>query len=1066
MMKNRFLILGICLIILSSTFTPLVNAYNIVIDEGGAGGAELGTGGLEYYSRTFYSNYSNRFYSLYSYEGIGYPAPEIHYSSSVDDISWTDNEQFLSSDSSLGGKTPAIYLHPDGQFIEYCFEQRTDDDALWWGRKEILLNGSIVNNITSVNIIDGLFGAGSHEVSDEYSIVVDSAGFVYIGFEAYKGDNTYLVIKSMFGNGTWNHEEFEHIWYIELEWIDNGGGNPSNTKWGGKLFPLNKTEDVGLVFFYTEQAGTQELHRSMYYDNSTDDWINLSGGLFNDNEGGDWADNCWTIGYSDDIVVFFKQNEGIFTPDRIRLDAKFLNIDTLTWENQTAISYEVLGDEGALEFMPLVSVNEENESINFIWSIVGNDTIWYRRMYPNHTLESIGILESDLDNVLIENQFNSHPRSFSPMGVSWLVNEGTIPESPFAGDFVLHNYLTFLEDNWSISYRHYNTTLYNEDGSVNDGWIFKGDIYTIVSYFMGADLYYLNFTDGQHDISIRFDNSTGLIYIVTGESFVLGEIYANYTLFSDGTQRIKCTFIPDINIVDIEDCAVDYYIYNEELDVSTMSSTGLYFNIYNLGGFTYYTFLGDGGRTIGGSPFEIYATNGTENSRARAEQIFRKLQHISFLMEIDMNNEWDSENGEFDIDAGVAWIDIGFDYRLNGSWIEGLFIRLFIQDADVGHHDLGIDHNWVEWEVELYNYVPSAGVVQNIASQLIYSNHWGYEHENYVPDYYNRTSCQLWVDLWFDKTNASTTIAAQVNAYYHGLKEQGASWWFGYGKFIPMVSNYDNAKYLDDLYDEGGNITNCQKFDLIKFFIEVVKVSSVDGDDETWTIRGIEDMHREQAIDRMEGIDEPTFVQTKVLDMPQTGFINAIKSAINGLSSAIWKGAFQFIKLMMGAVGNLMDAIGLGEWWRAFTTAMENIAAYSLNLMDNLQIALINSAILLEQLFEVISTTFTRFILGITSFLSGILTWYREIVNLFTGGGIWNINVWVTLELGDWVGLAINLLPVWWFIRIAESNDKIRTLQGDISFVIMITTGLFHFLSSIIILAATLINLLLGLLPI
>ncbi|MBA7490187.1 hypothetical protein ES702_00722 [subsurface metagenome] len=1067
MMRQKFVVFGLCLIILSSILSPLVYAYQVVVDGSGSGAPELNCRCEERYSRTFYSNYSNRFYSIYTYLGMGYPAQEIHYSSSVDGITWTNHQQFLTSDSRMLHTSPAIYLHPDGRFIEYCYESYTDDDSLYWGRKEILLNGSIVNNITSTCIINGDFGQGQSRANDEYSLIVDSEGFIYIGFESVSSTfvSTFYVIKSLFNNGTWNHEQFGDVWNIESEWIDNGGANPPNDKWGGRLFPLHETEDAGLVFYYCINSATQEIFSSMYYDNSTDDWIGLAGGLFYDNEGGGWADEVWTLGYSDDIAVFFMQHES--NPDGfIGLEAKFLNVDTNTWENQTQIGFDVVADEGGVKFMPLVSVNEEFESINFIWSIVGNDTIWYRRMYPNHTLEDIGILESNLDNVLIEDNFNSHPRSFSPMGVSWWVDESSIPEFQYSGDFILHNYLTFLDDNWSIPYGHYNTTLYNSDGSINDGWIFRAETYKFVSYFYNASLFHLNFTDGEHEIVFSYNNATQRLSVDSDDQFIVGSYYFNITEYLGGIVKAEWGFIPNTNIVDIEDTLVYYYLYNEELDSEQTSSTGISFNIYNLGGFTYYTFEGDGGRTQGGSPFQIYATDGSTNSRARAEQVFRKLQHINFLIEIDMDNEWESGNGEFDIDAGVGYLDIGFDYRLNGTWVEGFFIRLYIQDADVGHHDGGIDHDWLEWKIDFHNYNPTTGDVQHLATQIIYSNHWGYEHENYDPDYYNRTSCQLWIDLWFDKANASTTIASQVNAYYHGLREQGNAWWFGYGTFVPMISDYDNAKFLDDLYDEGGNVTNCQKFDLIRFFIEVNKVNIADGNDETWTVRAIEDMHRQQAIDRMEGIDEPTFVQTKVLDMPQTGFINAIKSALGNIANSISQGIFFTLKSLWAGVGWVAELMGLKDWYDALSIMISNISIASMNFMEALEIALINSALLLEQVLRLFTTGIVKYVTSLSLFITAMLSWYTAIAQMFSGGGVWSIDIWMSLSLGDWVGLLVTLSPVLWLNRLNNSDDWIATAQGDITFVIWLVTGLFHFLSMVIMLSLSLMNFLIGLLPI
>ncbi len=614
-------------------------------------------------------------------------------------------------------------------------------------------------------------------------------------------------------------------------------------------------------------------------------------------------------------------------------------------------------------------------------------------------------------------------------------------------------------------------TLYTMVGNtrvLNDGWLFMGEIYQLESEIMNMTYYYLELDDGENTLRFYYNNDTQSLNITASEQFLGGLIDGSIETVNETSGQYKCiwTFILNRNIVDSQNISITYYGYNaiEDSFISDVAITGLH--IYNLGGITYYEFVGDGGRTAQGTPFELHATNGSTGSSAKAEQIFRKLQSVHFLMELDMSNEWDNGNGEFDIDAGVGYVDIGFDYRLDGSWVDGFYIRLYVQDADVGHHNAGNDNNWIEWSVDFYNYDPYYDDVINLQSQLIYSNHWGYENEDLTPDFHNRTSSQLWIDLWFDRTNASTTIATQVNSYYRGMKEHGSAWWFGYGVFQPMVSDYDNAKFLDDLYDEDGEISNCQKIELVKFWIEVGKVDIEDGNDETWTIRAIEDMNREQAIDRMMGVDEPTFSESKVLDMPQTGFINAVKTAINNLSTTIWLGALQFVKILMASIGYLMNAIGLGVWWESFSIMLGNIAVASLAFMDDLTLALYNSAILIEQITRLLTNGITRYVYVLTQFISSILLWYEYIIEMFSGGGIWSINVWTSLNLEDIFILLVHLSPVWWLNRLNEADNFGETLTHDIRFMIMLATGLFNFLSSVILITMSLISILLGMLPI
>ena len=134
--------------------------------------------------------------------------------------------------------------------------------------------------------------------------------------------------------------------------------------------------------------------------------------------------------------------------------------------------------------------------------------------------------------------------------------------------------------------------------------------------------------------------------------------------------------------------------------------------------------------------------------------------------------------------------------------------------------------------------------------------------------------------------------------------------------------------------------------------------------------------------------------------------------------------------------------------------------------MDSLELALINSALLLEQIIRLVSTGLTRYTTLITAFITSILKWYGHIIDMFTGGGIWSINIWMSLSLEDWFTLALNLLPVWWAIRLSKADDIIRTIQGDLSFVIQLVTGVYWFLTTIIFLTVELLTFLIGLLPI
>lgn len=607
--------------------------------------------------------------------------------------------------------------------------------------------------------------------------------------------------------------------------------------------------------------------------------------------------------------------------------------------------------------------------------------------------------------------------------------------------------------------------LYTVVGSkkiVNDGWLFMGEIYQIESTIQNMTYYYLELDDGENTVRFFYNNNTKSLNLTSSEQFLAGLIYGEVETVNTTLEIYHCIwrFILNRNIVDIQGVSITYYGENIQEEKYTFGTAITGLKIYNLGGYADYDFGGDGSKIIGGDIFEVQATNGTKSSYAYAEMIFRKLQHVNMLVELDLSNEWDAGNGEFDIE-GAGYYEFGIDYRIDSAWVEGWKVRIYPSLWNVGHHNGASDHDWVGWQIEWFN----RGV--KIKEEILYTNHWGYDNEGAVPDYHiNRTSTQLWIDLWFNKGNASTVVGGRVNSYYYGMYEQGSAWWFGYGKFRPMFGDVQVSMFFDDLKDSDDDVFTSQKLDLIRCWVKVTKLQDFDGDDETWKLKNYVLLNWKQASDRMEGVDTPILVETKVLDMPSTGFINALRSAINGISTAIWKGAFSFLKLIMSSIGYLMEAIGLGEWWEAVTKIINSIAVASMNFMDSLEMALLNSALLLEQILRFVSLTLTRYTLGVTAFISSMIKWYQGIIDMFTGGGIWSINVWMSLSLEDWFTLALNLLPVWWAIRLSKADDIIRTIQGDLSFVISIVTGVYWFLTTIIFLSVELLTFLIGLLPI
>ena len=806
----------------------------------------------------------------------------------------------------------------------------------------------------------------------------------------------------------------------------------------------------------------RERSATFYFNNQT--WFNNDHELFHTSAGAaetNMEREVDIVSYGDNLVAVVTVSNVTFL-EMYSMNATY-NHD---WGNQTILNTYPAGSG---TFVPHLTATWEGNIVLVVYKH-GDDLVNYTYRFANYTW-----------NPNFQTLLNgSWGASYDWQRFSFMETTGNFIPFWFEDKNLSYAELAFHYFTWNgtelpIVANFINTTLSSfggiigtsiENGTITDDWLFEGEVYELEAFMEGGTGFSVNTGDSRHDIRFNWDNSSEQMWISVDppDQFTVGLIHSEFERTGNIT-RMFWRFILDRSIIDSQNNSWSYSLIWNGLPMTSLA--GFNTSIYNLGGLTDYTFTGDGGRITGGHPFELYATDGTAGSSARAEQIYRKLQHIHFLIEIDMDQEWNEGNGEFDITPAVGWIDIGIDYRLNGTWVLGSYVRLYIIDADVGHHNAGNDHNWMEWAVDWYNYDPGTGLLQNIRSGSIFTNNWGYDNENLDPDFHNRTSAQIWVDLWFDRTNSSTTIAGQVNAMFHGMREHGSSWWFGYGNFQPMISEYGNAMFLDDLYDEGGNVTDSLKFDLMRVFVEVGKVDIEAGNNETWTIRGIENFNRKQADDRMQGIEQPAFEETLVLNMPMFQSLNPLIRAIDGLSRSIWMGALGFIKILWGAMDTIFEWAGFGAGFFSILSqfVIETIPDLIIVIMNNLTVLVISFVDIIESIFNLLVVVVPTYVIALGWLAESLIDYWRAFSDIFAGG-IVDFSIIEDLALGTWISAGITMLPFYEIWTIIWSKDVSGKLKERSEFYSALFGGLLGFFRSMVSMVGELVQAIRSFLPI
>lgn len=567
---------------------------------------------------------------------------------------------------------------------------------------------------------------------------------------------------------------------------------------------------------------------------------------------------------------------------------------------------------------------------------------------------------------------------------------------------------------------------------VNAGWLFEGEVYTLTAYVQNVTLARFDLTDGYNNLSFTYENASNLMYLTQDNTLVAGLIGSAYREYANETVLLNYTFVLDVNIVDILNTNLTYFIYNE-LIPANLSGVGIYgINIYNLGGFTEYTFYGDAGKVLSGDNLEIWAENQTVGaigvSYAEAGTYYRRMQHANVIWGLDVE-----DNDCFDHHENTGQITIGFDYLENGVWTELLYAEMYIVDGAVdAAGGVGVGKAWITVLV-LWWARSSNGTMTNQKSSFMSAY-------TECGDQVNKdiSHTRFYSDLWFNTANQSTTLGARISPMFYGMEEVGG--FLVWGTWSPIMFNQTSTMFFADLRNSTGDLIQPHDIELVKFRMRVLKyaqgVSTPSGfcDSHTWTITNPQ-FSRTQATDRMQALDTPQGVEPLVPDMPNASFLSGLTKAIQGISSMIWAGALRFIKVLWASMDTIFTWIGfpVGTFTKISDYVL-TIPSYMIELIGYFSDTIVNMGTQVSRVFSIVVLIVPQLLYGSGVLVSTIISYVTQIISLFTGGWAGISNLWSTLDLVQWIELfVIAILPFWWLARIETSKDGFKTAREDVS---------------------------------
>lgn len=586
-------------------------------------------------------------------------------------------------------------------------------------------------------------------------------------------------------------------------------------------------------------------------------------------------------------------------------------------------------------------------------------------------------------------------------------------------------------------------------------WLFMGEVYTLDATFNFASYAEINFTNINNVIQFTYDNDTKIMNLETEGEFIAGLILAQRSV-NYSTQEFNFTwkFILNKNILDELNVTFNHYCEDDINVLITGGATNITRNIYNLGGFVSYEFEGDAGRRIGGDALEIHHTNST-GTGAYVDVIYRRLQHVHLAFALDVE-----DNDCFDVDELSGVVEFGLKYYNESAWHTILFSELFIVNGAVDPAGAGAGKAFIIPYIS-WNSRQDTGYVSTVRSDTLS----GYPE---CGDDVNApvTNSKFYLDLWFNSMNYSTTIGGRISTKYYGMDETG---WLFWNSWRPVMVNETESMFFDDLRDWNGSILQVSDIELVKFYIRVLKIGAGSGscDTHTWMITEPE-FSKTLAGDRMQAINTPEGIDTLVIDMPSTGFMQPITKAIQGIGIAIWMSALGFIKILFGAMDSFFYFIGFPAG--TFTLIVDyvlTIPDFMISLIGHLANLIGNMGTQVTRLFALIAVGLPQFLYGTGILVTTFIEYVNQIRSLFTGGWTGISNFWTSLELAQWVELfVIAVLPFMWLDRVFSSKDSFKTAREDIGWMFKMIFALVDLGSWLIRMIGSMIQAIRNILPI
>jgi len=401
-----------------------------------------------------------------------------------------------------------------------------------------------------------------------------------------------------------------------------------------------------------------------------------------------------------------------------------------------------------------------------------------------------------------------------------------------------------------------------------------------------------------------------------------------------------------------------------------------------------------------------YGTSQTGMGIAQTTVAFRNLQHMHTLFAVGIPN-----GDAYIADPNEGFVEFGIDYCIDDEWINNAWkVRINVTDARLvgytfwSHVTGNPPADWIRLDISWYTHNTTY-----VKTDTIYT-YW--EGQGGSADWF-----RLWLDLWFNKINASSTVGGRVGTYYYGVEDQSNPWLrlVNGAEWGIKAQEHTHSLFFAPLTDAEGNIVSASRIKMVRIRCKVWRSNNKGY---RWELRNFDVLNYRFAPNIMQGVDTPTFQAPRMPTLPSGGLLAslqaALQSSLNALIEHLVTAGLYMFPIFVGFMDNIFAYFGYPGLFSTILNAASNFFTYfALTLNYTVQF--------LPPLFDVLSNTFSFII----SYLINFINVYIQIATIVKGilDGTYTIttglgNIWELMNVEGWDEAIPLFLFIAWMVSI------------------------------------------------